>query len=358
MNNDKRQKCVRCKMNLTLDNFKKKRDDTYQKTCGECLVKRREWDKKNRGSSTKKLTIEECQEFASGKGGKCLSTEYKNNRTKMLWCCEKGHEWSAIFNSIKRGTWCLKCSGSEKLTIKECQEFASGKGGKCLSTEYKNTRTKMLWSCEEGHEWSARFDHIKKGHWCPKCSGNEKLTIKECQEFAENKGGECLSTEYKNSMTKMLWCCEEGHEWSARFHAIKNGSWCPSCSKGRSEELARSIFEEIMGLKFPSTRPDFLKYKSGLNLELDGYNSALKLAFEYQGRQHYEYIPSLFHKKGYHVFEEQQHRDQWKYKECQKNGVTLILIPYHFTFNNKEEMKLYIYDQLLTTEYIIEIETK
>ena len=39
--NIERQKCTRCKMNLTLDKFKMKRDDTYQKQCMECNAKRR-----------------------------------------------------------------------------------------------------------------------------------------------------------------------------------------------------------------------------------------------------------------------------------------------------------------------------
>lgn len=32
--------CNRCKMNLTIDKFKKKRDDTYQKICLECNSKK------------------------------------------------------------------------------------------------------------------------------------------------------------------------------------------------------------------------------------------------------------------------------------------------------------------------------
>ena len=35
-----KQKCVYCKMNMTIDNFKKKRVDSYQKTCNQCLVNR------------------------------------------------------------------------------------------------------------------------------------------------------------------------------------------------------------------------------------------------------------------------------------------------------------------------------
>ena len=48
MNSTMRQKCHRCKMNLTLDKFKKKRDDTYQKNCNECLMKKKSNREKNK----------------------------------------------------------------------------------------------------------------------------------------------------------------------------------------------------------------------------------------------------------------------------------------------------------------------
>jgi hypothetical protein len=43
-----KNQCRRCKMNLTLDNFKKKRDDTYQKTCEECLAQQRAYAHSNK----------------------------------------------------------------------------------------------------------------------------------------------------------------------------------------------------------------------------------------------------------------------------------------------------------------------
>lgn len=36
MNDTERKKCNRCKVNLILTNFTKKRDDTYMKTCNNC----------------------------------------------------------------------------------------------------------------------------------------------------------------------------------------------------------------------------------------------------------------------------------------------------------------------------------
>ena len=43
-----RQKCVYCKMNMTIDNFNKKRDDSYhQKTCNQCLANHAAYAKKH-----------------------------------------------------------------------------------------------------------------------------------------------------------------------------------------------------------------------------------------------------------------------------------------------------------------------
>ena len=60
--NYERQKCIRCKMNLTLDKFKKKRDDTYQKMCNECLDKAKINREKNKCEHNRvKSRCKECK---------------------------------------------------------------------------------------------------------------------------------------------------------------------------------------------------------------------------------------------------------------------------------------------------------
>lgn len=127
-----------------------------------------------------------------------------------------------------------------KLIIEEMQEIAENRGGKCLSTEYINAHTKIAWQCEEGHIWEATPDHIKRGMWCPKCSAKERalkrrLTIEEIRELASQKGGKCLSTTYVDSRTKLTWQCKEGHIWEAVPSSIKSGTWCPKCAWKREK---------------------------------------------------------------------------------------------------------------------------
>ena len=74
------------------------------------------------------------------------------------------------------------------------------------------------------------------------------------------------------------------------------------------EERCRSIFEDILGEKFPNVRPSWLLNKeTGYRLELDGYCPKLKLAFKYDGIQHFKY-PNPFH-RDLNDFNRQRKRD-------------------------------------------------
>jgi hypothetical protein len=112
------------------------------------------------------------------------------------------------------------------------QQIAQKKGGSCLSPICLQ-REKLLWQCEKGHRWYAFANSIMySGSWCPVCAGNMKLSLFELKSLAELKGGKCLATEYLNSKTKMLWQCQNGHQWSATAFSIKTRkSWCPECYK-------------------------------------------------------------------------------------------------------------------------------
>jgi peptide methionine sulfoxide reductase MsrB len=182
----------------------------------------------------KTLTIEEMKILAQERGGRCLSHEYVNNKTKLLWECAEGHQWEAKANHIKGGRWCPVCAGIEKLTLQEMQALAQKHGGKCLSHEYVNARTPLLWECAKGHQWKAKPTSIKNhGYWCSACAGVKKLTLQEMQMLAQEHGGKCLSHEYVNNKTKLLWECAKGHQWETTPNHVRVGQWCPICANVR-----------------------------------------------------------------------------------------------------------------------------
>ena len=117
----------------------------------------------------KKKTIEEMQKHAKSKKGYCLSKEYKNIFSKLKWKCKKGHIWEASGNSVLCGSWCPSCNRNKKRTIEEMKQIAKSKKGKCLSTIYLGDKTKLKWKCEKSHEWEVAPRNIIKGSWCPLC---------------------------------------------------------------------------------------------------------------------------------------------------------------------------------------------
>ena len=145
----------------------------------------------------------------------------------------------------------------------------------------------------------------------------------------------------------MEWKCKENHTWLAIFKSVKHGNtWCPYCPKSRSEKLCREILQEYTGLSFTSIRPNLLKNDvSGHNLELDGFCEDLRLAFEYQGKQHDEYIPFFHRKEG--DFERQQDRDKLKLDLCKKHDIDVLIIPHTLSYQNENELRIFIKEELI-----------
>jgi hypothetical protein len=115
-------------------------------------------------------TIERMKIIARARGGHCLSAKYLNSKSKLLWQCEKGHQWRAVPVAVTSGTWCPVCAQNRRLTLQELRSLAAGRGGRCLSRRYTNKATTLEWQCAEGHRWRAQPGRVKRGSWCPKCA--------------------------------------------------------------------------------------------------------------------------------------------------------------------------------------------
>ena len=116
-----------------------------------------------------KLGYYKVQQIAESRGGKCLSKKYIDNHAHLLWQCKKGHTWKTMPLGITKGSWCPHCAGTAKHTIEQMQQWAKEKGGKCLSKEYINNSTKLTWQCKEGHTWEGKPNDIQQGKWCQQC---------------------------------------------------------------------------------------------------------------------------------------------------------------------------------------------
>ena len=147
--NYERQKCIRCKMNLTLDKFKKKRDDTYQKMCNECLDKAKINREKNKCEHNRvKSRCKEC------KGASIC----EHNRVKSS-CKECGG--SSICEHNRRKSRCKECKGASicehnrlKSQCKEC------------SNPVKITIQKMIYNSKQYDKKYDIYDPVNFIDYC------------------------------------------------------------------------------------------------------------------------------------------------------------------------------------------------
>ena len=59
---------------------------------------------------------------------------------------------------------------------------AAQRGGKCLSTDYTDSKTPLEWECAEGHRWKSTATTILKGNggkgsWCKQCWLNNVSSV-------------------------------------------------------------------------------------------------------------------------------------------------------------------------------------
>ena len=333
----------------------------------------------------RKLTYEEVKEYIDNEGYKLLSTEYKNNKTKLKIMCNKNHIFEMKFNSFKSGQRCPKCNGTQKLTYEEVKEYINNEGYELLSTKYINNRTKLKIKCNEGHIFEMNFNNFKdSGARCPYCSNNAKYKYEEVKEYIESFGYELLSKEYINNNTKLkIMCdkghiyetcfkvfkkefrcpycsnnakytiefvreylksfkytllseeyintnthikimCPEGHIYEATFAEFKNHNRrCPICNASKGEKRIEEILKKL-NIKF-KVQYRFENCKFYKTLPFDFYITDYNICIEYDGVQHYKVIDYF---GGLDGFIDTKIRDTIKDKYCEDNNIALIRIPY------------------------------
>ena len=109
-----------------------------------------------------------------------------------------------------------------------------------------NSKKKVWWVCDKGHEWPASVKHRNNGRGCRYCYKlNNKGPRKPKKGKSLNDKNPELAKQwhpYKNgaltpsdvsygSGTPVWWICDKGHEWSAVVGSRNRGNGCRECDK-------------------------------------------------------------------------------------------------------------------------------
>lgn len=224
-----------------------------------------------------KKNFEEIKESFKNKGWILLEDKYINSSYKMKCICPNGHEHSISWNSFQRGKGCPYCYGHNKLTIEFIKEEFNKIGWTLLTTEYINEKQKLEYICNNGHKHSIRWNKFKKGQRCPECSGT-KLSIDFIRKEFENIGWMLLTDKYVNSKQKLEYMCDKGHEHSICWDNFKQGYRCPECNVSKGEKRIQDVLN-CYKIKYiynttiwddNSLKPDFYLPKYNLVIEYDG----------------------------------------------------------------------------------------
>lgn len=238
--------------------------------------------------------MKELKGIADFRGGTIKEGEiYINSRSLITFIDKVGREFKMTPELIKRGSWSPYESGNvynSEYHMKEIQKIVDSKGGKIKDGElYVKSSVKMTFIDKLGNEFKMRPNAVKRGAWSPYEAGltnDPEYRMKELEKIAKSRGGKVKKDEvYVNSNTLINFVDQLGNEFKMTPKRVKRGDWS-SAEKNYSENICRQIVEQIYKNKFPSTWST-IRRKNGNNLQLDGYCEELKIAFEYQGEQHF-----------------------------------------------------------------------
>lgn len=248
-------------------------------------------------------------------------------------------EWSPTWTNLQKGQGCPRCfRKSQRFTTSDVKgKLKELNQDLVILGKYKEAFSPLKIKCRKcQHQWTTTWNtlsRIKRSQertGCPWC-GPHRLTHKEVvQKLLQLNPDLVLVGKYKLGSLPLKFHCKKcGAFWKRSWNYMTptNGS-CPSCcpTPYYSESEVRRVIEQLTGWEFPKCRPTFLKGLSSQPLELDGYNEEHKIAFEYQGLQHYQLC--YYNRFDPQKLKAQKRRDWRKKIQCYRHGIRLIRIPY------------------------------
>ena len=191
------------------------------------------------------------KQFHKTKNGDIKLENYKENSAKkIIWVCEKGHEWKATINTrTKRGYGCPVCSGQKivagindfgtlypqiasEVHPKQNEEID-------LTTIGGQSHILLAWLCPKGHEYKMVLQkRTARGYGCPICAGryaekgkNDISTkMPELIKYWDVEKNSNIEKYKISSQVEVNWVCEEGHKWINKIRNQANCNECPFCS--------------------------------------------------------------------------------------------------------------------------------
>lgn len=236
---------------------------------------------------TPKLTTEEFIEKAKtiyGDKYDYSKVNYTGNKNKICIICPTHGEWLVTPNNFLRGSECLKCYGTPKLTTSEFIEKAKQVHGNKYNyskVAYNGNKSKVKIICPiHGEFLQSAASHLK-GAGCPACSGLEKITKEvflKKSKLNHITVYDYSKVDFNNSNEKVCIICPiHGEFWqTANYHMY--GGNCPKCTGGMrlSKEDFLKKAKAIHGDKYDYTKVIYKNYSTKVEIVCKEHGSFLQ----------------------------------------------------------------------------------
>lgn len=188
----------------------------------------------------------------SPKNIKAARDQLAHSHKKVLWICEKGHEYEAsIGQRTEKQTQCPYCKGNLPIKGKNdlqtlfpsvAAEWDYDINKKNPSDYSAHSNKKVAWKCVYGHRWNAVINSRTFGKKCPYCSG--RIAIKGltdlqtkfplvAQEWAYEENYPLTPDDicYQSNKSVFWRCRKKNHLWkSTVYNRINKNLICPYCT--------------------------------------------------------------------------------------------------------------------------------
>lgn len=172
---------------------------------------------------------------------------------KVLWICEKNHEYEMSVRDKVKGGKCTICSNIKLLRgfndLESCnprlaKEFDIRKNQRLPKDVIYGGKNKYWWICSKGHSFIQAICERINGQNCPYCSGRYPIigetdlkTVNPllAKEWDYNKNKDLKPEDVLPNSTKKVWwiCSKCGYEWEEKIfnRNRRKRLTCPNCKK-------------------------------------------------------------------------------------------------------------------------------
>jgi transcription initiation factor IIE alpha subunit len=121
-------------------------------------------------AGNRKHTVEYVRDYFEKEGYRLLSNRYKGAHCCLYYKCPQGHFNWTTWTAFQGGNRCSSCAGNKPLTISQIRNAFKKERYILLSTEYKNNRSRLDYICPKGHQNQTTWARFQRGHRCPECN--------------------------------------------------------------------------------------------------------------------------------------------------------------------------------------------